>query len=146
MHVLSLPPAFVLSQDQTLMLNKTLIWLYWSRMNRREHSHLRIQHFRIRHECNFSLETCTAKVSFGPHSPRRVRDPQDSAAHVSLSSLCNCQRTDIASRNVAALFAKSPRTSRAPLTRLSGFCQLSRNSETKLFIASSVAAVVVTRI
>ena len=42
-----------------------------------------------------------------------------------------------ASRNVAALFAKSPRTSRAPLTRLSGFCQLSRNSETKLFIASS---------
>ncbi|CDX27383.1 hypothetical protein MPL3356_670001 [Mesorhizobium plurifarium] len=40
MHVLSLPPAFVLSQDQTLKFNKTLIWLYWSRMNRREHSHL----------------------------------------------------------------------------------------------------------
>ena len=28
MHVLSLPPAFVLSQDQTLKFNKTLIWLY----------------------------------------------------------------------------------------------------------------------
>ncbi|CAH2406231.1 conserved hypothetical protein [Mesorhizobium ventifaucium] len=28
MHVLSLPPAFVLSQDQTLKLSKTLIWLY----------------------------------------------------------------------------------------------------------------------
>jgi hypothetical protein len=26
--VLSLPPAFVLSQDQTLKLNKTLIWLF----------------------------------------------------------------------------------------------------------------------
>ena len=28
MHVLSLPPAFVLSQDQTLKFSKTLIWLY----------------------------------------------------------------------------------------------------------------------
>ena len=39
LHVLSLPPAFVLSQDQTLKFCKTLIWLIWSRMNRREHSH-----------------------------------------------------------------------------------------------------------
>src|SRR5690606_34856215 len=39
LHVLSLPPAFVLSQDQTLKFRE-LELAFWSRMNRREHSHL----------------------------------------------------------------------------------------------------------
>ena len=55
MHVLSLPPAFVLSQDQTLMFNKTLIWLYWSRMNRREHSHLDAEERTLRILVDFIL-------------------------------------------------------------------------------------------
>ena len=85
MHVLSLPPAFVLSQDQTLRFYE-IDRLYWSRILTRTHRHQSTE----MPDDLVSLETCTAEVSSNlePDKPRgrQTRVPQDSAVHVSLSS------------------------------------------------------------
>ena len=94
MHVLSLPPAFVLSQDQTLMLRIQSLAKSRS-LNRRE-----------LHTCfpNERPESQTPKTSVTSLDKRDRQSlfqgtalsdrPRNSAAHVSLSSIFNCQKTD----------------------------------------------------
>ena len=100
MHVLSLPPAFVLSQDQTLKLKSLILAIIsrthqmgadlWSRLNRREHLHTCRTSLNRSGMVNSSLETCPPKSRLNSLSGIHG----NSAAHVSLSSLFNCQRTD----------------------------------------------------
>lgn len=72
LHVLSLPPAFVLSQDQTLMFGDLILAL-WSRLNRREHSHPLDQTSQPS-DCNFLSKRDPPKSRSDPN-PRRVSDP-----------------------------------------------------------------------
>ena len=67
---------------------------------------------------------------------------EHSAAHVSLSSVFSCQRTDIADAVSwpGSLLASGP--SSVAHAALLNSVQLSRNSEANFFVASSVAAVV----
>src|SRR5690606_12739637 len=92
LHVLSLPPAFVLSQDQTLKLRHPIlayghVWI---------DENITPKHSSAKHQNakrNISLETCPPKSRMVPFSPE---------GHPKTASLCrprfsffffNCQRT-----------------------------------------------------
>ena len=93
LHVLSLPPAFVLSQDQTLMF-RDLILALWSRLNRREHSHPPDQQNQP-DDCNFLSKRDPPKSRTDP-IPRRVPDPASLCRpRFSFFSIFNCQRSDV---------------------------------------------------
>jgi hypothetical protein len=89
LHVLSLPPAFVLSQDQTLKLRR-LDLASRSRMNRREHSHRIACAMQVTFSRNVIRQSLVRTIN-----PLRDHGSADSAAHVSLSSIFSCQRSDI---------------------------------------------------
>ena len=67
MHVLSLPPAFVLSQDQTLKFSKTLIWLYLVTLELTRTFTPR----HLRALVDLFSQNVSAKVSFEPSRPWR---------------------------------------------------------------------------
>ena len=104
MHVLSLPPAFVLSQDQTLKLKRSDFGFHvfsrhplkkaptGSRLNRREHSHLNDQHMSaIKRNClEKRVRQCLLNrdpSSEEPQGKSRTCRPRFSFF------LFNCQRT-----------------------------------------------------
>jgi hypothetical protein len=72
-------------------------------MNRREHSHRIACAMQVTFSRNVS-----AKVSFEPRTPGGMRVQQDSAAHVSLSSIFNCQRSDSANAMSWAVLLLAP--------------------------------------
>ena len=111
-------------------------------MNRREHSHLRIRRLRIEASVTSLSKRVPPKSRLERRLPFGIGVPQDSAAHVSLSSIFSFQRTDItdAMSWPLSLLASGPTECR--LRGSLDFVQLSQNSETKLLVASSVAAVV----
>ncbi len=92
MHVLSLPPAFVLSQDQTLMF-RDLILALWSRLNRREHSHPPDQHNQP-DDCNFLSKRDPPK-SLKTQSPKEPGPASLCRPRFSFFSIFNCQRSDV---------------------------------------------------
>ena len=138
MHVLSLPPAFVLSQDQTLKLNKTLIG-FWSRMNRREHFTPRCPKASI---VTFSRNVIRQSLVWNRSPFRTFEFREHSAAHVSLSSIFSFQRTDIANAISWACLRLASDPVECRSRGSLDLDQLSRNSEANFFVASSVAAVV----
>ena len=102
LHVLSLPPAFALSQDQTLKLDLnfepadhivlTRSHHTWSIEPKPDQPAARASQ-RKQRWCNLCIKTCTAEV-FRPASTLRtslrrmleIKTRKDSAVHVSLSS------------------------------------------------------------
>ena len=102
MHVLSLPPAFVLSQDQTLKLKRSDFGCLCSvnrplkkaatgsRLNRREHSHLNDQHMSaIKRNClEKRVRQCLLNrdpSSEEPQGKSRTCRPRFSFFHIRLS-------------------------------------------------------------
>src|SRR3954452_19285447 len=90
LHVLSLPPAFALSQDQTLKLDLKLLNRLITTFDEVPPYLLSAIHIAINDGVTF--ETCTAEVfrpASTPSEPKFIRTIEtrkDSAVHVSLSS------------------------------------------------------------
>ena len=106
LHVLGLPPAFVLSQDQTLKLNENLVpaghYLYDE-----SQAHLPANH-RFANLVNLSY--VTARVSHRPQTlygyiMNTVR--KDSAVHVSLSSYLIVKQQSLAKQQPSDQSEKS---------------------------------------
>jgi hypothetical protein len=99
LHVLSLPPAFALSQDQTLKLDLnfepadhivlTRSHHTWSIKPKPDQPAVRASQ-RKQRWCNLCIKTCTAEVFRpAPHTKAEAsvsETRKDSAVHVSLSS------------------------------------------------------------
>ena len=96
-----------------------MVWLLiWSRLNRREHSHLDTDHPKTTSILvDLFSRNVSAKVSFGtigqsrPKVPRALRRPR-----FSFFSICNCQRTDTAKTQCRSHPAQSAQARRVSLS------------------------------
>ena len=91
LHVLSLPPAFVLSQDQTLMLRIQSLAKITFEIDENFTPVLQSSSLRTNPTTSVTSLDKRDRQSLFPDQPKPVHDPAD---HVSLSSIFNCQITD----------------------------------------------------
>ena len=92
LHVLGIPPAFVLSQDQTLMLRIQSLAKITFEIDENFTPVLQSPSLRMNPKTSVTSLDKRDRQSLFPNNPLRiVHDPAD---HVSLSSLFNCQNTD----------------------------------------------------
>ena len=111
----SLPPAFVLSQDQTLKFSKTLIWLYLVTLELTRTFTPR----HLRALVDLFSQNVSAKVSFEPIIPGGIRGsaglcrPRFSFFNIQLS------KNRLRKRDVVGRIAFGSGPGRVSLTRLS---------------------------